>query len=269
MTTKTLSERIALLPTDEHHARRTNFEKRAALAKEVAELEATTISLRGTVGVLERELEAALADNKLRVERETEAINLYIEHCRYVGVPLPSEAIVIDNLGHYAVHLKAPVVKPEKWYWSRREDIWQNSDHVPTREAAIAEGFSDIDAGETIYTGVGRPIEASELADVIADQGNIAETVGAWLYDELGPEVDIEWDCTKEAANELETLLTAVTLAWVKRHNLTPNAWRLEHVQAHTKEESDVTPCPTCGARVRTPANDDACSDAWHFPEEA
>lgn len=113
------------------------------------------------------------------------------------------------------------------WSWSDDEERWSGSDRFETREAAIAEAIETLDGGQKFWTGLAVPVSVESTADALL--GNAEDTVGQWLYDNVGEDFADEFAPSKEQLDDL----TSVVRGWLTKHGLTPKVWTVEHVQRH------------------------------------
>ncbi len=94
----------------------------------------------------------------------------------------------------------------------------------------LIAAHSDLEPGSVVFRGVCSPFTGHNL--VSGD--DIAEMAAERAWDELGEDVGENWDYSKEAVAELDSLITG----WLGRHN--PTGYQVvEVVTEHTLTKAD------------------------------
>lgn len=182
----------------------------------------------GAIAVIASLVEPKLTPNErvmmlVRVEQKFTNIVLTSDDARRLGAALVTAA---DVAAPQAVALD-PL-----WSWSSHDERWNNPAMFATREEAIAEGNTHTKEGATFWTGQHVPVTAEDVARA-SDMRDFEDTVYCHLNDNFCEEAAEAFSCTTEQAEELDAEVEKVVLAWVKRHNLTPEAWTVAAVQGH------------------------------------
>jgi hypothetical protein len=110
-----------------------------------------------------------------------------------------------------------------KWCYSLDEEYYSGSEE--TREDAIAEavGCNDLEVGDALYIGTAEPvdvrIDTAQLIENILDDVEQECEVGGWPLYDISPK--------SEPFNELDKALNDVFKAWMKKHKLEPNFYKV------------------------------------------
>lgn len=121
------------------------------------------------------------------------------------------------------------IVEEGRWLLSVNGVDWREDKTYSSRGEAIALAVNDLDLvpGEDFSIGrAARPTPAPVDAEVVLDMAKDD------LYEQAGENAVGAWPSpTRLQINELESLLTSVFHAWLKKHSMFPVCYMVEDVE--------------------------------------
>lgn len=106
-------------------------------------------------------------------------------------------------------------------------------DGYATREIAIEHAPVDqgLSPGETFYTGLAKLVDYAELNPCGSGE-NLLDQAREAAYDNWGWE-DAFDEVSEEQVDDLEKTMGEAFKGWLKKHNLQPTYYHIEHTQKH------------------------------------
>lgn len=122
-----------------------------------------------------------------------------------------------------------------KWTISQDEEYWNNDEELSSKEDAIEFGKSFYE-GEGFF--VGQIVKLEFLPSDVSLSDNAMESLSEQLYEEVG-EVAENWEneVSKEAYNDLETIISEAVMKWIEKYSLQPSTFTLSCVDWVGKDD--------------------------------
>ena len=127
------------------------------------------------------------------------------------------------------------------WVSSYSEEHWSMFDGYESRQIAEAHApvEHDLKPGDTFYTGFARLVDYAELNPCGSGE-DLVERAGEAAYDNWGWEEAFS-EVSQDQMADLEKVMDDAFKAWLKKHNLQPTYYQIDHVQKHVvPASSDV-----------------------------
>ena len=135
-----------------------------------------------------------------------------------------------------------------KWSCSTHEEVWDGFEQFDTPQEAMQYAI-DTHCGEQglefdrhFWIGKVKRIDPDDVATLGVDVDRMLEAMGEGLYDLVGEVADgHQIEPTPEQQQELESLLTSVTAAWLHKHKLIGELCTFECIKSETYARCDAS----------------------------